>query len=456
MRSLHHMSPRVRFGVWLILIFFAVRWVENYSRRPVWTRELSGARETELAGWVNDNQFVLVSGEWDRKQSSSVWKRLAIYDQSTGQPVAEYDLPNWPAYGQFRVRGERVVLYRQEYSSHPSFDLVTRRIGQEPSDALYDEVTSSGRWRVRRVGYRCQVRDGSGPWRVWPTEELLTTWGMTRSGYEAPQDRLIVHFRELKISPDENLIATVCEQRKSENSYGDWVGRIHAWPSGEILHEWTLGKNHGNNQFTILPLAWEGDTFFVEEEMDTIGDGNQDDRINRWFRCQVRPTSVEMSVLDWTDWDGRDVRSRWLQVAEGHCFETYYHSKRSLPFPSWGWRYRLTRRIYDTFNPAFDDYTPLLRETATGQVLWQGPKEGRGRWSISRDRQFALHLPVRSPQPNDQQTMSLYPLVPRTRWPWYAALGLVAIWSWRRFDRKIDSQGQPVPGGSGTSCPSFF
>ena len=440
--KLSNLTPRMltclKRGLWLVLVCFSLRGVEQFSRRPIWTRELPDAYQTELAGWINDNQFALVSGKWDKKLHCPVWNKLAINDQTTGQSSGEYDLPNWK-YGPTRVQRQRIEFDSQGYPERPVFDLVTRRVDREPSDQFYDEITPSGRWRLRGAGYgRYQVKNGDGPWRPWPTEEQLATWGMTHNSYQAPPDSLIVNFWGLKFSPDETRVATVCEQRKPENTYGEWVGRIHAWPAGDILHEWRLGKHQGNNSFAILPLAWEGDTFFVEEVVDTIGDGNADDQLNRWFRCHVRETGVEMSVLDWTDWEdpyNGDIGSRWLEASAGDCLETYYFSKRNVPFPSWGWRYRFTRWIYDTFNPLIHDQSPLLRDTVTGKVLWQGPKRGFGRWYISRDRQFALGMPVRYPQPNDRRTIALYPLVPRLRWPWHAALAIVAVWGWRSLGR---------------------
>ena len=261
---------------------------------------------------------------------------------------------------------------------------------------------------------------------------------MTRNGYEVPADKLVVNFWGLKFSPDETRVATVCEQRKPEKTYGDWVGRIHAWPSGDILHEWQLSNYQGNHSFEIVSLPWEGDTFFVEEVLDTIGDGNTDDTINRWFRCQVRETGVEMTVLDWTDWDDYHVNpigSRWLQPAEGHCLETYYHSRRDIPFPSWGWNYRFTRWIYDSLHPLVYDNSAQLRDTLTGEVLWHGPKQGFGVWHMASDHQFILGLPARNPQPNDSRTVALYPLTPRRRWPWHAAIALLAVWGWRAISR---------------------
>ena len=450
------MSTRLKRCLWLVLVYFSMRGVEQSSRRPMWTRELPKAYQTEMVGWIDDDQFALVSGKWDKKRSCPVWNKLVICDQMTGQSSAEYDLPNWP-YGPTRVQGQRIVFDTQESAKRPVFDLVTRRVDREPSDQFYDEVTPSGRWRLRDAGYgRNQVRNEDGPWQPWPTEEQLASWGMTQNGYKTPADRLFVYFWGLKFSPDETRVATVCEQRTPENSYGDWVGRIHAWPSGDILHEWRLGKNQRNNSFAILPLAWEGDTFFVEEVMDTIGDGNADDQLNRWFRCHVRETGVEMSVLDWTNWDDSqigDIGSRWLQASEGDCLETYYHSKRNVPFPSWGWKYRFTRWIYGTFNPMVHDQSPLLRDTVTGQVLWQGPKQGFSRWHISRDRQFALGMPARYPQPNDRRTIALYPLVPRLRWPWHVAIIVVAVWGWRSFGKDSAGSGSATDAG-GVAQPS--
>lgn len=443
--SIRRMSPYLKRCLWLVLVYLSVRGVDQYARRPLWTCELPPADKLELAGWINDDQFAMAFGKWDEKQGLRVWNKLAVYDQATGLSVAEYDLPNWK-YGAPRVQGERIVCDEELYGELPFYDLVTRRAGREPSDRRYDEVSPSGRWRLRGFEYGpCRIQDGNGPWQPWPTQEQLATWKLTENSYRAPADSVFAQFRGLKFSPDETRVATVCEQRTAESNL--WVGRIHAWPSGEILHEWRLGKSQGNYQFAMPSIAWEGDTFFVEEVVAKIGDGNVDDTINRWFRCQVRATGVEMTVLDWTDWDKPGFEgngSRWLEASGGDCLETYYYSKRFLPFPSWGWNYRITRWIYNTFNPLLHDQSPLLRETETGQVLWQGPRQGFGRWQISRDRQFALGLPVQFPQGRDPRTLALYPLTPRPPWPWYAALALVAVWGWRSLGRDRSPAASPI------------
>ena len=425
-------------GLWLVLVFLLVRGVEQYSRRPVWSRELPQNSDAMLAGWMNDDQIVLAFSEWDKRQQLRFWTKLRVYDQATGDTLSEYDLPKWPM-AQVRVQGERVHLGPTGYRDRPYFDLAIRQFGIESVDQSYEQITPSGRWRSRRgTGYaEYRVQDRDGPWELWPSDEQLASWGMTRSSYEVPADKLVVNFWGLKFSPDETRVATVCEQRKPEKTYGDWVGRIHAWPSGDILHEWPLSNYQGNHSFEIVSLPWEGDTFFVEEVLDTIGDGNTDDTINRWFRCQVRDTGVEMTVLDWTDWDDYNINpigSRWLQPAEGQCLETYYHSRRDIPFPSWGWKYRFTRWIYDSLHPLLYDNSALLRDTLTGEVLWQGPKQGFGVWQISPDRQFMLGLPSRYYQP-EGTTVALYPLTPRRRWPWHAAIAIVAVWGWRSIGR---------------------